>query len=669
MADPARKMEEAPAPQEAPKSKGSWGAEGLSLAESEQKGFEAGHEALTGKKMELDKQVEDASSSFKASTTSWWQKTKTAFGKAKSWVRGEEEIRKLDEHIASLKASYQKKAETVVAPDNIIDLAAERAKREGAPPTEAQPADVAGEDALNEALASGEEKLKHKETLLSAEYDRLAAEVAHEGASEKKVQKWAMKEGLNIGPTSEASQRLNQVYKELQAERAEMAKPKPAAAEARADEEEPFTPEELAALKAGGAELAREKRIAEMGARVDAAMAVEDEKGAMEAVASLEAEAAAEKMAERLRQWDADKAEHERQRNEKLAAREAAKPLKSPRETYPDLPQPVPGTLPPGVPDHRQPAPTPEKPEETPVVSGEIGVEAELPEEGQAAEESAIEGEEPEDKEDVREAAREAKERMSEWAELHDTPTMIAKRLEKEGAQHLLLADVAILPLVMEDLKKYIASDEKSTGPKQLLAHMKDIGVLDGDTAKTLSKTSTGLKMLRDEVVSAEKALLERLEKIQKDVPKEAKEGSEKMLRAEKTPNAYRVSAKDEEGRKFLDGMPKGFWRKENELKEKEAAEKPNEKNAAKVAEMEESMARRSSPEASGMKDPFADDEMPSILKTIGVKIKTPGALGEALTASTKYELPTDMGPNDLAELFAKYRKAIAKSKASKVQK
>jgi len=82
-------------------------------------------------------------------------------------------------------------------------------------------------------------------------------------------------------------------------------------------EEEIFNEEEKARLLA---EPEKTRRIAEMGQRVDAAMAAEDEAAAMQAVGGLEKDAAAEKMAERQRQWDADKAEHERQRNEKLAA-------------------------------------------------------------------------------------------------------------------------------------------------------------------------------------------------------------------------------------------------------------------------------------------------------------------------------------------------------------
>ena len=237
MADSARKFDEAPAPQEAPKPKGGWSPEGLSLAESEQKGFEAGHEALTGKKSELDKQVEEAASGFKESTTSWWQKTKNVFSKAKSWIRNEEEIRKLDEHLASLKAGYQKKAEAAVAPEplpsNVIDLQAHRAARAPAGP-DAKPSVEPPAAELPDAAAGSLEtwKLRQKAAELSAEYDRLAEEVAKEGASESSAQKKALKAGLDIAPTSAAGERLNAVYKELNLVRAELAKPKPAAEQA-----------------------------------------------------------------------------------------------------------------------------------------------------------------------------------------------------------------------------------------------------------------------------------------------------------------------------------------------------------------------------------------------------------------------------------------------------
>lgn len=257
MADPARKME-ASAPQEAPKQetpgpKGQWSPEGLSLGEMEKQGAEKGREMLAGKKLELDKQVDAESSSFKEKTASWWQKTKSAFSKAKSWVRNEEEIRKLDEHVASLKAGYQKKAEAAVAPeplpDNVIDLQAERAKRQA--PAEAKfpvdmPAD--GGEQVQEAIDAGAaetdaeieaaggleawktKQLQQKEAALSAEYERLADVVAGEGAGESEEWKKALKSGGTYVPeTSPAGKKLNETYAELLRVRAELKNPKSAA--------------------------------------------------------------------------------------------------------------------------------------------------------------------------------------------------------------------------------------------------------------------------------------------------------------------------------------------------------------------------------------------------------------------------------------------------------
>lgn len=280
----------------------------------EPKAFEAGQEALTNKKLELDKQVEEVSSDFKKSTTSWWQKTKTVFRMAKSWVRNEEAIRKLDEHLASLKSGYQEKAEAVVAPEpklaKVIDMQAHREAKENSPASEAElmgeavrvagdidpkmrvefsTAVLEGKDGaegptvrtvkfvhpdhpdvtwmfpiegrslkdfsgqLKEnarslynlkmdrvksraaktkldqeiSAAGGLEtwKLRQKAAQLSAEYDKLTQEIAEEGATESKLQKGALKDKMNIGPTSEAALRLNEVYKELDEIRAKLNSP------------------------------------------------------------------------------------------------------------------------------------------------------------------------------------------------------------------------------------------------------------------------------------------------------------------------------------------------------------------------------------------------------------------------------------------------------------
>src|SRR5688572_16722686 len=86
----------------------------------------------------------------------------------------------------------------------------------------------------------------------------------------------------------------------------EEVKPEAQIVEETEPEEEIFDEAEKAKLLA---EVDKTRRISEMGTRVDAAMESEDEAAAMESVGSLEKDAAAEKMAERQRQWDADKAE------------------------------------------------------------------------------------------------------------------------------------------------------------------------------------------------------------------------------------------------------------------------------------------------------------------------------------------------------------------------
>ncbi len=116
-------MPAAPAPQEEPlgapapeaeapkKAPGAWSAEGLSLAETEAASFEKGRENFGAEKQEKDAQVAQATEEFTKANDSWWQKTKAAFSKAKSWVTNEEAIKKLDARALAAKEAYVKETE------------------------------------------------------------------------------------------------------------------------------------------------------------------------------------------------------------------------------------------------------------------------------------------------------------------------------------------------------------------------------------------------------------------------------------------------------------------------------------------------------------------------------------------------------------------------------
>lgn len=199
MAEPARQdiptQEPKPAPIEAP---------GPTLEASERALFDTGRKELNGRKESLDAEVDRALSSFSESNESWWQKTKAAFGRVRDWMRNEKAIRELDDRVAAIRAEYVTKSNEAVA--------------EPGP----NPKDV---------------PLPRTERELSAEYDRLAAIVAEEGSNEGNLQKYALRNTLDLAPVpGSAGERLNRVYAELNRLRAGGApRPEEPVAEAAAD--------------------------------------------------------------------------------------------------------------------------------------------------------------------------------------------------------------------------------------------------------------------------------------------------------------------------------------------------------------------------------------------------------------------------------------------------
>jgi hypothetical protein len=199
--------------------------------------FEKGHEKLTGKKLEYEKEIEQKASSLKETVSSWWDKTKSLFSRSKK-DGGEEAVNRYKAGVDEAKTDFQKKADAIVsgpaANDNVIDLQAERAKREGVPAeTKSQPMKVeAAKASPAKTIANAGRFLREGDTdglrsvlkELGSQYDSLAQEVAAEGSKEQDTQKKNLAEGLNVAPESIAGKQLNEIARLTQAVRMELSK-------------------------------------------------------------------------------------------------------------------------------------------------------------------------------------------------------------------------------------------------------------------------------------------------------------------------------------------------------------------------------------------------------------------------------------------------------------
>ncbi len=130
------------------------------LAEAERQLAERGRERLAGQKTEFDLEVERNASTFKSTLSSWWSRATSFFGRGEH-PEAENEIDQLEKEADALTAEYDRKTADILAekplPDNVIDLAAERAKR--APPAEPV---RKGLDGLDDAFAAGEQDLEQE---------------------------------------------------------------------------------------------------------------------------------------------------------------------------------------------------------------------------------------------------------------------------------------------------------------------------------------------------------------------------------------------------------------------------------------------------------------------------------------------------------------------------
>lgn len=221
MAEPARELEQAPAPQEAPKQDAPASLnEALAgqpspetpetLREHEARKAEEGMAKLNemGKNMNLE--AEHGAQEFKQSTESWWGRVKGFFKKEKAPAQDESAIMLELEKSNAVYAEFKRK--------------------------------------YDEILASGDEKgLKAIERDLSQTFDVLAKEVAAEGASDGKAMRKALKTGEV--PMSETGAKLNDVTRRLQEVRSRLGG---GSAPEAPSEEAPETPaqEPAAAAKA-----------------------------------------------------------------------------------------------------------------------------------------------------------------------------------------------------------------------------------------------------------------------------------------------------------------------------------------------------------------------------------------------------------------------------------